>query len=103
MTLDRRLAALEASAAEREAASLPVMGDTEARRHLEFFAYLGGGGPSEPPAIGLARLAGVPDALVALRSDADCFAAKVKAPLEPIQGLAGDALASAIRRSGRFT
>jgi hypothetical protein len=38
VTLDRRLAALEASAAEREAASLPVMGDTEARRHLEFFA-----------------------------------------------------------------
>ncbi len=95
MTLDRRLAALERTAG---APPGPVMGDTEARRHIELYAYLGGGGPSEPPAIGLARLAGVPDALAALRSDPDAFAARVNAVLAPLQGLTGDEREAAVER-----
>jgi hypothetical protein len=48
--------------------------------------------------VALARLAGVPDALAALRSDPDGFAAKVNAVLAPLQGLTGDEREAAVER-----
>ena len=95
MRLDHRLAVLESKTG---APTEPVMGDTEARRHLEFFAYLGGRGPSEPLGVALARLAGVTDALAALRSDPDGFAARVNAVLAELRGLEGDERRAAVER-----
>jgi len=95
MRMDRRLAVLESKTG---ALPEPVMGDTEARRHLEFFAYLGGRNPSEPLCHGLARLAGVPDAVETLRADPDTFAARVNAVLAELRGLEGDERRAAVER-----